>query len=352
MTVFRLRYVQAFRDRHGKQRYYYRAPGKARIPLTGEPGSAAFMSAYHAAAKEEPARQIGAERSKAGTINALVAAYYQSTDFKQLAAITQSTYRNVIERIRQAHGAKTVAKIESHHIRAILDKLADKPGAAYNFRRAFRVLMRFAIERGYRKDNPMLGVRPPKKKGDGQGYRPWTEDSIAMFEKRWPIGTREHLALMLLLYTAQRRFKIVVMGRQHVVRGKLRVDTGKGGRIVLIPIHPRLQAAIDACPSEGLTFLMTQQGAPFSAAGFTNWFTERSKMAGIEGQASPHGLRKAAARRLAEANNTAHGIMSITGHRTLSEVSHYTASANMEALAESAMESIGGTKAVKPQGLS
>lgn len=53
-----------------------------------------------------------------------------------------------------------------------------------------------------------------------------------------------------------------------------------------------------------------------------------------------HGLRKACARRLADAGATAHEIASITGHKTLAEVQRYTAAANRKTLADSAAEKL------------
>ncbi|MEE4117684.1 MAG: tyrosine-type recombinase/integrase [Paracoccaceae bacterium] len=52
---------------------------------------------------------------------------------------------------------------------------------------------------------------------------------------------------------------------------------------------------------------------------------------------SSHGLRKACARRLAEAGATAHEIMAVTGHKTLAEVQRYTETATREGLADTAM---------------
>ena len=54
-------------------------------------------------------------------------------------------------------------------------------------------------------------------------------------------------------------------------------------------------------------------------------------------ECSAHGLRKAFARRLAEAEATAHEIMAVTGHKTLAEVQRYSDSAMCEELADSAM---------------
>jgi hypothetical protein len=53
-------------------------------------------------------------------------------------------------------------------------------------------------------------------------------------------------------------------------------------------------------------------------------------------------LRKAAARRLAEAGNTASEIAAVTGHRTLKEVARYTADADQARLADKAIDSMPG----------
>lgn len=51
-------------------------------------------------------------------------------------------------------------------------------------------------------------------------------------------------------------------------------------------------------------------------------------------------LRKACARRLAEARATTHEIASITGHKTLALVQPYTEATGREGLAGSAMEKL------------
>jgi integrase len=50
----------------------------------------------------------------------------------------------------------------------------------------------------------------------------------------------------------------------------------------------------------------------------------RSARAGLPLDCQPHGLRKAAGRRLAEVGCTAHEIMSVLGHQTLAEAGRYT----------------------------
>lgn len=55
---------------------------------------------------------------------------------------------------------------------------------------------------------------------------------------------------------------------------------------------------------------------------------------------SAHGLRKAAARRLAEIGCSAHQIAAITGHATLAEVQRYTKAADRKRMAREAMQKL------------
>jgi integrase len=142
----------------------------------------------------------------------------------------------------------------------------------------------------------------------------------------------------LLLYTGQRRGDVIRIGRQHIRDGVLQVRQQKTGHDLAIPIHETLAAIIAEAPADHLTLLTTQAGKPFSAGGFSNWFRDCCDEAGLPGHCSAHGLRKATARRLAEAGCTTHEIAAITGHATLSEVQRYTKAANQIRLARAAMD--------------
>ena len=66
--------------------------------------------------------------------------------------------------------------------------------------------------------------------------------------------------------------------------------------------------------------------------------------AGLPLECQPHGLRKAAGRRLAEAGCTANEIMSVLGHRTLAEAERYTRDADQVRLATDAVTKLEGHK--------
>jgi integrase len=129
---------------------------------------------------------------------------------------------------------------------------------------------------------------------------------------------------------------VIRMGAQHIRNGALYVRQEKTGVELIIPVHPTLATIIAAAPRDHLTFVTTRQGKPFQGSAFSRWFRDECDKAGLS-HCSAHGLRKAAARRLAEAGCTAHEIGAITGHASLTELVRYTRAADQRRLAEAAM---------------
>jgi integrase len=292
------------------------------------------MEAYARALDHAPKPEIGGRRTVAGTINAAVVGYLGSIAFHNLAPVSKTIYRGILERIRREHGDKRIALLERRHVLRMLDAKAATPAAARNFLLCIRVLIRYAIDTGVREDDPTIGIRVPRPKTNG--FENWSEQDIAAFEGRHPIGTMPRLALSLLLYTGQRRADVIRMGRQHVRDGVLHIRQQKTGTVLAIPICPELAAVLDATRSDHLTFLTTGRGQPFSPEGFSRWFRTCCDQAGLRNR-SAHGLRKAACRRLAEAGCSAGEIAAISGHASLRELERYTKAADQARMARNAV---------------
>jgi integrase len=340
MAGIRLRYVHCWIDKReggAKPRYYFRRKGCPRVPLPGLPGSSEFMAAYTAAeiGQRSP---IGADRSKPGSVNALATAFYASPSWLALAPRTRATDRLIVEKFRKAHGDKPVALLERKHINALIAERVSTPFAANHWLRMVRVLMKFAVTEGWRKNDPTAGIKRIRIKSDG--YHTWNETEIAQFEARHPIGSKARLALALLLYTAQRRSDVVRIGPQHIRNGVVAIRQDKTGAHLDIPVHQDLAGIIAATPSGHLSLLVTVHGKPFTRSGFSDWFRDRCKEAKLPKHCSAHGLRKAACRRLAEAGCSANQIAAITGHVTLNEVARYTKAADQARMARDGMAAI------------
>jgi len=115
------------------------------------------------------------------------------------------------------------------------------------------------------------------------------------------------------------------------------VKQQKTGVTLAIPVLPDLQAVLDATPSQHLTFLVTATGKPYGGNAFSEQFRNWCDAAGLPTRCKPHGLRKAACRRFAEAECSGPEIMSISGHATLKELVRYTKAADQAKLARNAM---------------
>ena len=347
MSRIRLRYVHQFVDRNGHPRFYFRRAG-ARTVLPGLPGSEEFMAAYAGMLDAAPAPAPAGASGGVGSVAAAVKGYLASADFGRLRPTSRIARRRILETFAGQHGHRRIAELERRHVDDLLKPFADKPGASRNFIASLRVLVRYAMTVGLRSDDPTAGIRMAKLAPGG--HYSWTEEDIGTFEARHPIGTKARLALALLLYTGQRRADAIALGRQHVRDGCLDFRQQKTGRALVIPVHPELELVLDATPANNLTFLVTERGGPFHPDRFTHWFKARCIEAGLPRRASVHGLRKACARRLAEAGCSAPIIAAITGHASLREVQRYIAGAEQRKLAEQGMEAITRTQIGKFQG--
>jgi integrase len=340
------KYVQAFIDRHGHARYYFRRTGFMTVPLPGLPWSPQFMEAYERAISGEVLELELPPRVKPGSFRALAISYFRSSAFTDLKPSTQSVYRNAIERLCKEHGDKGATNLQREHVVKLMNAKSGKPESANMLRKIIRAMMTHAVDIGLRRDDPTREVRKIKSKNK-DGYHSWTDEEVARFERRHPVGSKARLALALLAYTGQRRSDVVLMGRQHLrtvfENGEevltLYVKQQKTGVECHIPVLPQLAAAIAERPLTDLTFLTTQFGKGFTAAGFGNWFREQCDMAGLH-HCSAHGLRKAAARRFAEAGFTTHEVAAWTGHDSLREVERYTRAANRRMLALAGLRKI------------
>jgi hypothetical protein len=187
-----------------------------------------------------------------------------------------------------------------------------------------------------RTDDPTRDVKVLHSKSDG--FHSWSEAEIERFEIKHPVGTRARLPLHCCSIQGDGAgVDVVTMRRQHIRDGYLQIRPAKDrsgacytGCICIADDHADT-------PKDNLTFLTTQFGKPFTSNGFGNWFRVQCDAAGLS-NCSAHGLRKAAALRLAEAGCTAHEIAAITGHASLKQVSHYTKAVDQKRLATAAMD--------------
>lgn len=349
MPPVRLKHLERGRDRHGRIKYLWfrnRAAGGPRIPLRGPEGSPEFFADYQAALAGDlqPAATPGAQ-ARRGTVAWLALQYYCSSEYRQLQAATRKNRRAILTRFcdwrpapeRPPVAERPYATLRPAHLRVIRDSRAETPAAANNMLKAVRSLYAFAVRYDLAETNPATGVEPLAVLNP-DGHHPWTLDEVQQFAARWPRGTKEHLAMALMLMTGLRRSDVVRIGRQHVRDGWLTVreqkgSKGKAPKLNQIPVTPELQATIDATETGDLTFLVTDHGKPFASSNsFGNWFRRACTAAGLP-HCSAHGLRKAAMTIIADLGGTAHMVQALGNWTSLAEPTRYTRTVDRRRLA-------------------
>ena len=215
-----------------------------RTTLPGRPGTPEFMAAYQKALMGGKALNPKRAAVPLGTFNALVRDYYQSTNYLSLTRGTQRAYRGVIDRLLDDEkiGHRQVAQMTRKHVQQILQSAPRRRSAADDVLKKIRILIHFAIDNGWRSDDPTLRV---KKFAEGE-FHTWTDDEIAAYERHWPSGTRERTVFALLLYTGQRVSDVAVMSLSDVENAAIRVVQGKTGAKLWIPLHPELRRILAA----------------------------------------------------------------------------------------------------------
>jgi integrase/recombinase XerD len=336
------------------------------------------MDAYQAALTDCPTlTEIGANLTKAGTVNAAIVGYYKSKAFSLALAAdtTQPMRRNILERFRahrapsgQTYGEKHIAGLRRAHIEKILEPMTRH--AQRNWLKAMRGLFAFAIAETMIAADPTNGIKAVKA-ARSMGHMTWFERQVAMYRAHHEVGTVARSALELMLNIAARRYDAHALGDQHIR------DDGSGrkllcwrprktlrttNKLLKVPIMPEFQEALDAVkrPAGVLNFLTNDYGKPFaSAAAFGNKFADWCKAAGLkpvlcdDGKMRSyraHGLRKAALRGLAHAGCTDEEMMAVSGHSDARQLREYLDEVDQAKMANSAIDKLLRKRSVDQNG--
>jgi integrase len=184
----------------------------------------------------------------------LIGRYQDSAAWARLSVATRRPRENIFAEVCKSAGEVPSADITAKMIREGVDRRAKTPFAAMNFLKAMRGVFKWAAGAELVAADPAVSVKfiVPRT----EGYHAWTDEEVSRFETKWPIGTKERLALAILLYTGLRRGDAAMLGRQHTREGIIALRTGKTGQQVTIPVLPELARIIEATPSTGnLSFI-------------------------------------------------------------------------------------------------
>jgi integrase len=354
-----LPYVEKNKNRHGRLRFYFRkSRDEDRLRLPDAYGSPEFMAAYQACLAGQPLPMLpgqglaAARKASKGKLGWLIRLYLQSAEFNIFQPATKGPRRCMLEKLAEEKGAEDIEDIDRAAIVASMEARRETVHMANSWLSTMRNMFDWATrERLPGEATPILEANPcefvkrfvPARSDDldeEEGHPTWSDNDLARFEAAYPLGSRQRLIYEVLLCTGLRVGDAARVGRQHVrADGAIRLKTEKTKTWVTQRLLPRLRHALDVSPKgnpEELAWITGKNGRAMQKGYLGEWFAEACQKIGLD--RSGHGLRKAAARRYAEAGATTNQLMAIFGWTTAAMAEKYTRMASREKLALTAMD--------------
>jgi integrase len=378
------RYVRADRSQRGQTRYYVQLRnGLPKIRIQAEFGTKAFDDACDAAItsqialygdatdfinaqkqRNEPRGKFPTEPPTPHTLRWYWTLYKQSDHWlgdlsvghEGLSESTRLQRTGLIESLLPENGEKPFGVLTRKVIKA--EMKARTPSQAGNLLSALRGMIRWMIDEGHldEDDDPTISVRSGKARASREsgGFLPWTEDDMARYRAKWPLGTEARLMFDILHYTFLRLGDAHRFGPPHlrqVVRKmavQIVTEKSRGNTMVTVPVHPAFAESLRAAGAAGIIGgdvftgkVVKGRVLPMNKKAWAAKFKKYAVLAGInEPKKSCHGVRKARAEVAAYADCTESQMMAMFGWTDPKMPAHYIAQANREKLGMSGMDKV------------
>jgi hypothetical protein len=170
-------------NRHGREYFYY-APKRGtknagkRIPLGSDTTDPQFWRLLRDAMR--PPNPNGL------TFSSLINSYRQHRDYQHvLRPASKRGYDHFLNRIDVEAGDRLVAAMTRQNVYELLDSMSATPRAANFMLSVLRTIIEWGIRRGYRSDNPAIGVK--RLKLDDGGHAPWPEAGYTFVMQHAPV---------------------------------------------------------------------------------------------------------------------------------------------------------------------
>lgn len=378
------RYLYVDVSQRGQVRYYVQLRNKLpKIRIKAEFGTQAFEAEVDAAIamqmalhgnvsdyvnaqkqRNEARPALPTTKPKPGTLRWYWSGYQQSDHWlgdrsvgqEGLSDSTRLQRTGLIESLLPENGEKPFAVLSR---KVIKDEMrARTPSQAGNLLSALRGLIRWMIDEGHldEDDNPTIGLKSGKAKASREsgGFVPWTEDDMALYRTKWPLGTEARLMFDILHYTFLRLGDAYRFGPPHlrqIVRKmtvQIATEKSRGNTAVTVPVHPEFAESLRAARAAGIIGAEVFTGktvrgrvVPMNKKAWAAKLKKYAVLAGVnEPKKSCHGVRKARAEVAAYADCTESQMMAMFGWTDPKMPAHYIAQANREKLGMSGMEKI------------
>jgi integrase len=378
------RYVLADRSQRGQTRYYVQLRnGLPKIRIKADFGTKAFddecdaaivsQIALHGDAtdhvhaqkqRNEPRGELPSDPPTPHTLRWYWMLYKQSDHWlgdlsvghEGLSDSTRLQRTGLIESLLPENGEKPFAVLTRKVIKQ--EMKARTPSQAGNLLSGLRGMIRWMIDAGHLDDDddPTIGLKSGKAKASREtgGFLPWTENDMALYRAKWPLGTEARLMFDILHYTFLRLGDAHRFGPSHLLQivRKLAVqiatEKSRGNTTVTVPVHPEFAESLRAARAAGIIGAEVFTGKmvkgrvlPMNKKAWAMKFKKYAVRAGVnEPKKSCHGVRKARAEVAAYADCTESQMMAMFGWTDPKMPAHYIAQANREKLGMTGMDKI------------
>lgn len=257
--------------------------------------------------------------------------WQRSPKWDALSPRTIRVYKHGL-RFLDDHRADPITTVARADLLALRDTIARARGSATanNFITTVSALMNFALDRGIIQIHPLI---KPGHLAVGE-WRRWPDEAVTYALENFPAHLRR--AVILALYTGQRSGDCCRMRWDDFDGEGISCTQEKTGKHLWIACHEELKAELAQWPKDAVTILTNSLGRPWRLGAFqVSLHREMRQHVELTGLVF-HGLRKAAAARLAEAGCTTPEIAAITG-QSLKVLEHYTKEADQRIRATAAI---------------
>jgi hypothetical protein len=272
-----------------------------------------------------------------------------------LAESTRDARIGLIEPLLCDNGEHPFAALTRKALREELE--ARTPVQAGNLPSALRHMIGWMIDEEYIEpdDDPTIGLKSGKAKASREsgGWVPWTEEDMAKYRARWPLGTEARLMFDILHYTHLRLGDASRFGAAHLQRTlktmmvKVATEKSKGRTTATVPLHRDFALSLAAARNAGILGmgevfsgkLVNGEIVPMNKKAWAAKFKKFARLAGVN-QPKKNCVRKARAEVAAYSDCTEAQMMAMFGWRDHKMPALYIAKASLDKLAIGGMAKI------------